>query len=182
MENGIVSDAPRHHAYLVLGSNRDATTNLPRAARALAGHGEVAATSSVYETAPVGTADPARFLNAALHLITALTPERLKGDVIPGIETTLGRERDPADRFAPRTIDIDIVLWDERIGTILGRPVPDPDLLRHLHVVWPLAEIAPDLRHPGDGRTLAEIAAALATEAPSAALPVLRHDVILTGG
>jgi 2-amino-4-hydroxy-6-hydroxymethyldihydropteridine diphosphokinase len=145
--------------------------------RALAECGAIAAVSPVYQTVPVGTRDPAPFLNAALLLETDLEPEVLKGIRIAAIEQRLGRVRDPADRNAPRTIDIDIVLWDAFVGEILGRPVPDPDLLRQLHVVWPLVAIAADLRHPVDGRPLAEIAAALAERS---ALPVPRHDVVLS--
>ncbi|MFO7653619.1 MAG: 2-amino-4-hydroxy-6-hydroxymethyldihydropteridine diphosphokinase [Candidatus Krumholzibacteriia bacterium] len=161
---------------LSLGSNRAPEENLPRAVRALADHGRVLSVSAAYETQPVDTADPAPFLNAAVLLETGETPERLKGEIIPAIEARLGRRRDPGDRNAPRTIDIDIALWNDHVGRILERPVPDPDVLSHLHVAWPLSEIAPDLRHPVDGRTLAAIAGALVHEG---ALPILRHDVIL---
>jgi 2-amino-4-hydroxy-6-hydroxymethyldihydropteridine diphosphokinase len=170
-----VSERGRHRAYLVLGSNREPEIYLPRAVRELTAHGEVVAVSRVYETVPVGTADPAPFLNAAVVLETGCGPERFKRDVIAGIEARLGRVRDPRDRFAPRTIDIDIALWDDLVGEVLGRPVPDPDILRHLHVARPLADVEPDLHHPVDGRTLAEIAASLEA---GAALPHPRPDVV----
>jgi 2-amino-4-hydroxy-6-hydroxymethyldihydropteridine diphosphokinase len=174
-----LTDERRHRVYLALGSNRDAARNLPRAVRALAAHGTLAAVSVAYETVPVGTDDPAPFLNAALLLITDTPADRFKRDIIAGIERRLGRVRDPHDAFAPRTIDIDIVLWDTFVGDLGGRPVPDPDLERYLHVAWPLAEIAPDLPHPVTGRRLADIARDLARTTP---LPVIRPDVILNPG
>ena len=72
---------------------------------------------------------------------------------------------------------MDIAIWDDMVGEILGRRVPDPDILRHLHVARPLADLAPDLVHPETGRTLAQIAAVLEAECP--ALPLPRPDIIL---
>jgi len=166
-----------NRAYLLLGSNIDAARNLPRAVALLAEAGCVRAVSSVYETAPVGRADQASFLNAAILLETRLGPAELKGAVIRRLEERLGRVRDPADRNAPRTIDADIVLWNKMVGEILGRPVPDPDILRYAHVAVPLAEIAPDLRHPVNGERLADVARSLAATDPRP--PVRRGDVRL---
>jgi 2-amino-4-hydroxy-6-hydroxymethyldihydropteridine diphosphokinase len=166
-----------NRAYLLLGSNIDAAHNLPRAVAILAEAGHVRAVSSVYETAPVGRADQASFLNAAILLETRLGPVELKGAVIRRLEERLGRVRDPADRNAPRTIDVDILLWNEMVGEILGRVVPDPDILRYAHVAVPLAEIAPDLIHPVMGERLADIARGLWTGDPRP--PIRRGDVRL---
>jgi len=160
--------------YLLLGSNVDKERNLPAALRMLRPRGLVAV-SPVYETPPVGTTHPEPFLNAAALLETDLAPEQVKTAVCREIERALGRVRDPDDRFAPRTIDLDIALWDGEVLTVLGSPVPDPDILRHLHAARPLADLAPDLVHPVDGRTLAAIAADLA--AGGAPLPRPRPDV-----
>jgi 2-amino-4-hydroxy-6-hydroxymethyldihydropteridine diphosphokinase len=169
-----------NRAYLVLGSNIDPARNLPRAVALLAKAGHIRAASSVYETAPVGRSDQAPFLNAAVLLETRLTPAVLKGDIILRLEERLGRVRDPADRNAPRTIDVDIVLWNDLVGEILGRPVPDPDILRHAHVAVPLAEIAPDLIHPANSERLADIAHRLAAAASPP--PARRPDVRLLPG
>ena len=89
-----------------------------------------------------------------------------------GRERALDRTRDPADKFAPRTIDLDLVVHDT---TAL-----DPDIVRYLHVARPLADLAPDLVHPVDGRTMAAIADALEASADPAFFPVPRPDVILS--
>jgi 2-amino-4-hydroxy-6-hydroxymethyldihydropteridine diphosphokinase len=157
--------------FVLLGSNVDKERNLPAAVALLRPHGLVAV-SAAYETAPVGTRDGAPFLNAAAELRTALSPADFKREVCGAIERALGRVRDPRDRFAPRTIDLDIALWSDAVA--------DPDLLRHLHAALPLAELAPDLRHPIDGRTLAAIAADLAAASPPAGYPRRRPDVILS--
>ena len=167
-----------HRAYLTLGSNVDPERNLSAGLALLRPHG-LAAASSVYETAAVGTCEGLPFLNAAVMVITDHPPEEFKLGVCRRIEAQLGRVRDPGDKFAPRTIDLDIALWDDAVLDVQGSPVPDPDILRHLYVARPLADLAPDLVHPVDGRTLAEIAAALAASAPQAGLPKLR--VGLTG-
>lgn len=165
-----------NHAYLVLGSNIDKERNLPRAVSLLARAGHLLAVSRAYETAPRLRADQPHFLNAAVLLATEVSAMSFKRDVIAGIEDELGRKRHPGDKNAPRTIDIDIVLWNDHVGRILGRPVPDPDLLRFAHVAVPLAEIAPDLLHPVTGERLDGIAGRL-QEAALAVLP--RPDIQL---
>lgn len=161
-----------HRAFLTLGSNVDPERNLPAGLALLRPHG-LTAISSVYETAPVGTRDHRPFLNAAALVVTDHPPVEFKLTVCRGIEAQLGRVRLPGDRFAPRTIDLDIALWDDEVLDLLGSPVPDPDILRHLHVARPLADIAPDLVHPVDGRTLGDIVASLAAAASGAGLPRL---------
>jgi 2-amino-4-hydroxy-6-hydroxymethyldihydropteridine diphosphokinase len=144
-------------AYLSLGSNIEPERNLPRAVDLLRGAGELRAVSSVYETEPQGRADQPRFLNAAVLLATSLDRVELKSRVIAGIEQTLGRLRDPRDKNAARTIDIDVSIWAPEAHD----PLFDPDVFHWAHVAVPLAEIAPELVDPASGRPLAELAAAL---------------------
>jgi len=166
-----------HDAYLTLGSNVEAARNYPAAVRLLRTLGTVAEISPVYETVPVGMRGAANFLNGAVLLRTDLDPVVLKSRLRLDVEEVLGRQRPIDGTWAPRTIDVDIALWDDLVGEILGRRVPDPDIVRYLHVARPLADLAPGLVHPVDGRTLAAIAAAL--EAGEAVLPVPRPDIIL---
>lgn len=159
---------------LSLGSNIDAESNLAAAVRLLREEGRVLAVSPVYETEPVGTAGQPPFLNAALMIETSLGPVAFKRDVIGEIERMLGRVRDPRDRNAPRTIDVDIAIWE---GGADG-PVPDPDpsISRWAHLAIPLADIAPGRYLRGDGRTLATIAVDLLAAGPA---PRPRPDVNL---
>ncbi len=153
---------PRQHlAYLSLGSNVDKVRNITRAVELLAEVMAVKAVSSVYETAPVGNPNQESFLNAAVIVETDCSPAALKREVLSVIEERLARQR-TADKNAPRTIDLDIVLYDDRVLQVDGRVIPDPELLTRSHLAVPLAEIAPDYVHPGTGKTLREIAEALA--------------------
>ena len=129
-----MSSGSPHRAYLLLGSNLDAERNLPLAVEALDGYGQVAAVSRVWESDPVGYAAQPRFLNAAVLLITELDAEQLCSQVIPTIESTLGRVRDPHNKYAPRTIDIDLMSEEENAsatsrkkGTMLSTWDRSPD-------------------------------------------------------
>jgi 2-amino-4-hydroxy-6-hydroxymethyldihydropteridine diphosphokinase len=152
--------APLHRAYLLLGSNIDPEKNLPAACRLLAVHGRIVRTSQVWESPPADGSAQTNYLNAAVLLETAHTAEELRLTVLPAIEATLGRTRDPHDKYAARTIDVDIVLFDQEILDVAGAHIPDPDIPRRAFVAVPLAEIDPDYIHPEDGRTLSQIAAA----------------------
>ncbi len=166
---------------LSLGSNIEPARNLLLAVAMLRGAGRIVGVSRVFETDPVGAPGQPPFLNAAVLFETTLDPAALKRDVIRGIERALGRVRDPADRNAPRTIDIDISLWEGEAGPG-GPPPPDPDVTRRAHVAAPLADLLPERIVPGDGRALGEIAAALVAPgaAPEAA-PRARGDLSLRG-
>jgi 2-amino-4-hydroxy-6-hydroxymethyldihydropteridine diphosphokinase len=161
-------------AYLSLGSNLNKELNLPAAVRLLADHGRLLAVSAVYETAPIGNPDDPAFFNAAVALETHLSPDELKEQVLSSIERQLGRQRS-ADPNAPRTIDIDISLYDDAVLDLGKRHIPDPEIVRFAHIAVPLADLAPGYRHPETGETLAEIAGRVATEAGQ---PLLRRDDI----
>ena len=148
------------------GSNIDPAQNLRRAVAILQQnhHLVVLAASRVYESAPInaaGDVDPtqAAFLNAAILISTDYyTPFSLKYNVLRFIETCLGRVR-TADKFAPRTLDLDIALYGDQLSDDPRVIVPDPDIVKRGHVALPLADLAPTWVHPITGRTLAEIAA-----------------------
>ncbi len=162
-------------AYLSLGSNLDKEHNLPAAVRRLAAQGRLLAVSAVYETAPVGNPDDPSFFNAAVALETKLPPAELKQQVLARIEQQLGRQRS-ADPNAPRTIDVDISLYDNAILNLGKRQIPDPEILCFPHIAVPLADLAPNYRHPETGETLAEIAARLTA---AAGQPLLRRDDVV---
>jgi 2-amino-4-hydroxy-6-hydroxymethyldihydropteridine diphosphokinase len=162
-----------HRVHLSLGSNIHPADNLRACLRLLRERVTVLAVSHVYETAPIGYTEQDNFLNAAVLVETALSPDAFRTDVIIPIEQALQRVRDPNNKNAPRTIDLDIALWDEAAFDFGAKPwhVPDRDIVRFIHVARPLADLSPDAIHPEDGRPLQAIADSL----PSAGL-VRRED------
>ncbi len=155
----MAEDQPRR-AFLSLGSNIDKERNLARAVRLLAERVSVAAVSSVYETQPVGATPQESFLNAAVMVETILSPDDLKTQILTPIEEELGRIR-TADRYGPRSIDLDIVLFDSEVIQTPLQVIPDPEIALRPHLAVPLAELAPDHVHPETGETMREIAASL---------------------
>jgi 2-amino-4-hydroxy-6-hydroxymethyldihydropteridine diphosphokinase len=147
--------------HISLGSNIEPEKNLLRAIQLLGAQCVIRKVSSGYITPPQGFTDQADFWNAALLATTWLTPLSLKQDVLDAIERELGRVRDPNNKNAPRTIDLDISLWNDEVFEYGDKPwrVPDPDILRFAHVAIPLAELTPDYLHPIENITLVQIAA-----------------------
>lgn len=174
-----------NRVFLILGSNIDKENNLPRAVALLHGLCCVTAVSSVYETPPVGLEEQPSFFNAAVAIETEMSAAEIKRDVIGAVEKALKRVR-TADKNAPRTIDVDIVLFNDAAFDYVApdgrtRHVPDPDLRRFPHVAVPIAEIAGDRVHPETGQPLAELAAEVTAAARrNGATPLRRRpDVIL---
>lgn len=144
-------------AWLSLGSNQQAEANLRAAADALRERFGAVVFSPVYRTPAVGFEGP-DFLNAAAAIDTTLDPFELN-DWLHALEDRMGRDRS-GPRFSSRPIDVDIVFYDQRVLKGPGNlELPRPEL-RHAFVLKPLADIAPQYRVPGDGRTLAELWAA----------------------
>lgn len=155
--------------YLSLGSNIEPEQNLNAAIKLLREHCDVLDVSPVFRTAPQGYTDQPDFLNMAVSVQTRLPmpPHEFKLRVIGRIERELGRVRDPNNKNAPRTIDLDIAFWNDEHFDYGDRPwqVPDPDILRFAHVAVPLAMMDPFFMHPVTGQTLAEIADSFDTSA-----------------
>ena len=144
-------------AYLSLGSNICPQENLPAAVNMLEGYGSVLVSSSVWETIAVGDIEQPNYLNAAVILETNLTARNLNDDGIKHIENVLGRKKSN-NPFAPRTIDIDIMLFNDEIITLGQRRIPDNEILERAFVALCLAEISPGYIHPDTNQTLEEIA------------------------
>ncbi len=152
--------------WLSLGSNIRPRDNLRAALRLLRSACSLERCSPVYRTAPRGDPGQADFLNMAVQVRTVHSPDHFHRDVIQAIETRLMRRRDPRNRNAARTIDVDIALWEDAAFEYGDPPrqIPDPDVLRYPHVALPLAALAPAKRHPLTGETLAAIASRLGDE------------------
>lgn len=167
--------------YILLGSNIDKERNLPEAVRLLAELTRVVAVSSVYETAPVGLEDQPHFFNAAVQAETELSAALFRNQVLARVEQLLGRVR-TADKNAPRTIDADMVLFNDEVFELdETHHIPDPELLEFPHIAVPIAELAPDMVHPETGARLEEIATQLTAERTGGGPPSLcrRTDIRL---
>jgi GTP cyclohydrolase-4 len=157
------SETSKHHLiYLCLGANLgDRESNLVEALNRLRPSVEVLRISPAYETDPVDFTDQPKFLNLVCEARTDLDPDSLLHHV-KQIETQLGR-LPQEERYRPRPIDIDILLYG---GQIVQRPeltIPHEKLAERAFVLVPLADLAPTLRHPVTGRTIAEHLAAVGT-------------------
>ena len=140
-------------AWLSLGSNVAPEKHLRTAVAALRERFGAVRVSPVYRTPAVGFNGP-DFLNCAAAVDTDLEPAALDA-WLHALEDAHGRRRD-VPRFSDRTLDIDIVLFDDRIVDGPGHLRIPRDELRHAFVLKPLCDLAPGLRAPGDDRTLAE--------------------------
>ena len=150
-----------NRVFFSLGSNIEPEKYLPAAVEALKQIGRIVSVSQVWESRAVGGTSQAKYLNAAMLMETSLSAGELCRQAIPEVERQLDRVRDPAEKYAPRTIDIDVVLFNRHTLQIGHRHVPDPDILDRPFLAVPLAELDSGYIHPEFGRSLGEIAAAL---------------------
>lgn len=143
--------------WIALGGNLGSVAETFRQAVSLLNRGNdlaVIQMSSLYTTSPVGADAGSPFLNAAAELQTTLSPADLLV-TLQNVETQLGRVR--LVHWGPRTLDLDLLLFDQQVLTTPTLTIPHPHLWYRRFVLDPLAEIAPDVVHGGHGLTIAEL-------------------------
>jgi 2-amino-4-hydroxy-6-hydroxymethyldihydropteridine diphosphokinase len=150
---------------IALGSNLPSpfgspADNLREAIRRMTSLGRVKAISSFHITAPVGYLDQPQFVNAAALLETTLSPLDLLHGLL-AIEQAMGRDRKSSPPKGPRIIDLDLLLYGDLTLTTPELTLPHPAMHQRAFVLAPLAEIAPEMRHPTLHVTAAELLAAL---------------------
>ena len=156
-------------AYLLTGANiSDREANLEKAAELIQQNcGEIIARSSIYETAAWGNRDQEAFYNQALQIRTAFTARQLMRKILK-VEKQMGRER--TVKYGPRSIDIDILFFNNEVHDYPLLRLPHPELPNRRFALVPLAELAPGLLHPVLNRSIASL-----LEACEDPLPVTRH-------
>ena len=146
-----------HQAYIAFGSNLgDRRAYIDNAIKALKEdeRNRVEKVSAILETRPYGGVEQGDFLNGVLKLDTLYTPGELL-DKLHELEQEAGRER--TIRWGPRTLDLDILLYDRLVYEDKDLILPHPDMQNRDFVLRPMAELAPWLRHPLLGKTMKEL-------------------------
>lgn len=150
-----------NRVYIGVASNVQPAINLVDGIRLMHTWFNIIAVSPVYESLPVGgSPDDPIYLNAVIYIETYTYLELLRKR-LKGLERLMGRVRQETSEGLPQgvTLDLDILLFNNETDYSVITPLPHPDLTRYAHAAVPLADLAPDLRHPITGETLAVIAA-----------------------
>ena len=147
-------------AFVSVGSNMDPETNVRAALLRLSKETDLRAISTIYLTEPLGRQGQPPFYNCVIEIETSLPPAELKFGVLRNIEAGLGRRRSD-DKFAPRTIDLDLILYDDLVMTTPELTLPDPEILERPFLAIALSEITPGLVLPGSQSGIGEAAAKL---------------------
>ncbi len=153
-----------HQVYLSVGSNMgDRKAYIADAVEALSEHPDMRdiRVSSLIETKPYGPVAQDDFLNGCIALSTLLDPEELL-DVLHEIEHKAGRRREI--HWGPRTLDLDILFYDKLVYESKRLIIPHVDMTNRSFVLEPLSELAPNLRHPLSGQTVAQLYAGISGE------------------
>jgi 2-amino-4-hydroxy-6-hydroxymethyldihydropteridine diphosphokinase len=143
-------------AYIAVGANIEPHRNIVEALSLLSKRIPVVGVSTFYRSAPLDRPSQADYLNGVVAAKTDMGAMRLKRRVLQLVESKLGRVR-TADRFAARSIDLDLILYGGDVVSSETLILPDPDIRQRAFVALPLSEVAPGLRLPDTGEALAEL-------------------------
>jgi len=147
-----------HEVYISIGSNIDPHTHIPQALKLMDETPglHVNRVSTFYCTPPLGRPEQDPYRNGAVGVQCDEQPDRLKFQILRPIETRIGRKR-TSDAYAPRPIDLDILLFDTIVQHTDGLTLPAPDIRTRAFVAVPLVEIAPELVLPDTGENLRDL-------------------------
>jgi 2-amino-4-hydroxy-6-hydroxymethyldihydropteridine diphosphokinase len=142
--------------FLLIGGNMGNREENLQAAKSLIQQycGKIVRSSSLYQTAAWGRTDQPAFLNQALQIETKLTAEELMGQILT-VEKMMGRER--KEKYGPRIIDIDILLFNDEQHDSSFLKIPHPEMQNRLFALIPLAEIAPTVYHPVFKKSISQL-------------------------
>ena len=160
-------------AYIGVGSNINPGENIEKALVKLTKHVAVTGISTFHRTSPVGDSDQDDFMNGVFRIATSRTAGDLKFSVLRTIETELDRRR-TEDARAPRTIDLDLLLWGELVSSEPRLRIPDPDIYTRPFIAFPLMELDPDLRLPDTGMFISDVTKTMSNNALQPDIPFSR--------
>lgn len=144
------------NAYISVGSNIEPEKNIPEALEKLKKYVRVKAISTFYCTMPIGRPEQSVFMNGIWQIDAVQTARELKFHVLRRIEAELGRVR-TEDKYAARTIDLDIALYGDVVVNEPDLRIPDPDIRQRPFIAVPLLELAPRLVIPDTGELLSSL-------------------------
>jgi len=157
MDNNVVG------AYIGIGSNIEPERNITYALARLSKHVDITGISSFYKTASLLRENQDDYLNGVWQISTSILPEKLKFGVLRRIEKELHRNRE-SDKYAPRTIDLDLLLYGDVVLQEDNLTIPDPDISKRSFIAFPLSELNPDLVMPDTNKPLIDILSVLSKE------------------
>ena len=147
-------------AFIGIGSNIEPAENVRAAIRSLARQTRLVGVSMVYCTAALDRPEQPPYYNCVVEIETEVPPAEVKRGLLRAIENDLGRKR-TEDKYAPRTIDLDLIIYGGLVMDAEGIRLPDPEILERPFLAIPLFELAPDMVLPGCGLRIGEVAARL---------------------
>lgn len=146
--------------YIGIGSNIEPAKNVRRAIHRLAEETRLMGVSTVYCTDALGRPEQPPYFNCVAAIDTEMPPIAVKRGMLRSIEDSLGRVRS-ADKYAPRTIDLDLIVYGNLVVDKDGLKIPDPEILERPFLAVPLYELAPDLMLPGFRLKIGDVVAML---------------------
>lgn len=147
--------------FVSVGSNIEPEKNVREALKKLKDHVRVKAISTFYLNDADGREDQDQFYNGVIEIDTDLHPTELRELILHRIEDELGRER-TEDKFAARTMDLDVLVYGDLVGQAGDLVLPEPEIQHRAFLAVPLAELAPDMELPSTGKTMKEVAESFA--------------------